>query len=71
MQFARYGTAAPWEKMAMLNRLNRAVRQLALAGLRQRFPDATESDLRRHMADLLLGPELARRLFDNKKDHAA
>ena len=71
MQFARYGTAAPWEKMAMLNRLNRAVRQLALAGLRQRYPDATEVELRRHLADLLLGPELAQRVFNRSSEQAA
>ncbi|MEZ4518911.1 MAG: hypothetical protein R3C44_19530 [Chloroflexota bacterium] len=32
---------------------------MALAGLRHRHPEATQEELRRLLADLLLGPELA------------
>jgi len=36
---------------------------LALSGLRQRHPQASEDELRRHLADLWLGPELAARVY--------
>lgn len=51
--------APPWRKLEMVGQLNQAVRTLALAGLRQRYPQADESELRRRLADLLLGPDLA------------
>ena len=49
----------PWRKMELLDRLNAMARELALAGLRQRHPTASEAELRRRLADLLLGSELA------------
>ena len=52
--------AAPTSrKFEMLGQMNAAVRQLALEGLRARHPGATELQLQRYLADLLLGPELA------------
>ena len=53
----------PWQKLALLEGLNRTVRALAWAGLRQRYPDDPPERLRRRMADLLLGPELAVRVY--------
>ena len=55
--------APVWRKMQMLGDLNQAARQLALAGLRERFPEASESELQRRLADLLLGPELAEQAY--------
>ena len=55
--------APPWRKLELVAQLNETVRLLALSGLRQRYPDATPEELRRHLADLLLGPELARRAY--------
>jgi len=49
--------------MHMVAQLNATVRFLALAGLRSRFPDASEADLRRRLADLVLGEELARKVY--------
>jgi hypothetical protein len=46
-------------KLEMLGEMNAAVRQLAWQGLRFRHPGAAEEELRRHLADLLLGPDLA------------
>jgi len=53
----------PWRKMEMLAGLNASARMLALAGLRQRYPNASDDELRRRLADLLLGPDLARRVY--------
>jgi hypothetical protein len=43
----------------MVGQLNAAVRTIALAGLRQRYPDAGEHELRLRLAALLLGEDLA------------
>jgi len=53
----------PWRKMEMLAGLNVYARELALSGLRRRFPQAEEAEIQRRLADLLLGPELARKVF--------
>ncbi|MBI4789019.1 MAG: hypothetical protein HY782_18460 [Chloroflexi bacterium] len=55
--------APAWRKLQMVGEMNQTVRMLALAGLRQRFPNATPAELRRHLADLLLGEELAARVY--------
>lgn len=55
--------APAWRKLEMVGQLNETVRTLALCGLRQRFPDASPEELKRHLADLLLGEELAARVY--------
>jgi hypothetical protein len=50
-------------KLEMLGQMNAAARQFALQGLRARHPGATEAQLQRCLADLLLGPELAARAY--------
>jgi hypothetical protein len=47
----------------MVAELNATVRLLALEGLRQRYPDDPPELLRCRLADLLLGPELAARVY--------
>jgi hypothetical protein len=53
----------PWRKMEMLVSLNSAARELAMAGLRRRYPDAGPEEIRRRLADLLLGEELAMKVY--------
>jgi hypothetical protein len=60
----------PWRKMELLAELNRAARELALAGLRKRFPEASEGELQRRLADLLLGEELAKKVYGDLEDAA-
>lgn len=55
--------APGWRKMEMLAAMNAAARKLALAGLRQRYPSATEAELQRKLADLVLGEELAAKVY--------
>jgi hypothetical protein len=55
--------ASPTRKMNMLAQLNASARLLALTGLRSQYPDASEAELRRKLADLLLEEELARRVY--------
>ena len=49
----------PQRKLALVGEMYRGVRDLALAGLRQRYPHDTPAQRRRRLASLLLGPELA------------
>ena len=55
--------ASPMRKLEMLGEMNAAARLLAMAGLRARHPEASETQLRRYLADLLLGSELAARAY--------
>jgi len=55
--------ATPTRKMEMLAQLNASARTLALMGLRSRYPQAGEAELRRRLAGLLLGEELARKVY--------
>ena len=50
-------------KLEMLGQMNAAARMLALQGLRARHPNASESQLQRYLADLLLGADLAARAY--------
>lgn len=55
-----------WRKLQMVSEMSQTVRTLALLGLRQRFPHATETELRRRLADLVLGEELAARVYGKR-----
>ena len=55
----RLRQAPAWRKMRMVEDTNRSVKDLLLAGLRERFPRDSSTQLRRRLADLWLGPELA------------
>jgi hypothetical protein len=55
--------ATPWRKMQMVTQLNQVVCDLALCGLRKRYPHASQQEIRRLLADLVLGPELAQRVY--------
>lgn len=55
--------APPWRKLAMVAQLNASVRTLTLSGLRQRHPYADDVEIRRRLADLLLGPDLATTVY--------
>jgi hypothetical protein len=51
------------QKLAMVGEMYLTVRALAMSGLKRRYPNAAQSDLRRRLADILLGPELAERVY--------
>lgn len=58
-----YRKANPARKMALVLEANRTAQILALAGLRERHPGETPALLRRRLADLLLGKELAAKAY--------
>ena len=55
--------ASPARKLSLVLSANRTARALALAGCRDRHPGASPTLLRRHLADLWLGPELAAKAY--------
>jgi hypothetical protein len=57
-----------WRKFQLWNDLNMAMRHVALAGLHERFPSAPPEELRRRLATLLLGPELAAQVYGPEPD---
>jgi hypothetical protein len=61
--------ASPARKIAMVLSANRTARELALAGLRERHPADSTAQLRRRLADLWLGPELAAKAYGPMPEH--
>lgn len=55
LQIQLWRQASPTRKMNMLAQLNKSAQILALAGLRIQYPDASEAELRRRLADLFIG----------------
>jgi hypothetical protein len=56
------------QRFKLLEDLMMTSRRLALAGLRERFPNASESELRRRLATILLGPGLAAKVYGPEPD---
>ena len=54
---------APHERLEQANALTKAVRELAVAGLRTRHPGATPEEIRLRLTVRLYGRDVARRLF--------
>jgi hypothetical protein len=61
--------ASPARKMAMVLNANRTARALAMTGLRERYPGESAQQVRRHLADLWLGPELAAKAYGPLRSH--
>ena len=55
--------APAWRKLQLADRMSATVRELCLAGLRSRHPNATQAETRRRFADIQLGPDLAAKVF--------
>ena len=55
--------APVWRKVELLGQLNETAKLFALCGLRQRHPKASEQEIRRRLAGLLLGEDLAERAY--------
>ena len=63
LQIERLRQMPSWRKVELVGDMNETVRTLALAGLRQRHPNEPPAQRRRRLADLMLGPELAARVY--------
>ena len=63
LQIQLWRQASPTRKVQMMAQLNKSAHLLALTGLRSQYPHASEAELRRKLAGLLLGDELARKVY--------
>lgn len=61
LMLLRQASAA--RKLDMLCQMNKTVMTLAYSGLCSRYPDESAEMLQRRLADLILGPELAFRVY--------
>ena len=59
-----------WRKLALVGEMNQAACDLALAGLRQRHPGDIPAQRHRRLAGLLLGAELATRVYGPAPEEA-
>jgi hypothetical protein len=70
IQIERLRQMPAWRKLALVGEMNQAVCDLALAGLRQRHPNDTPAQRHRRLAGLLLGAELAARVYGPAPEEA-
>jgi hypothetical protein len=56
-----------WKKIAIVDGLNETVKTLAISGIKQRHPTATPEQVQRMLAELMLGTELARKVYDHAR----
>ncbi len=52
-----------WKKLAIVDGLNETVKTLAVSGIKERHPNATPQEIHRMLAELMLGVELARKVY--------
>jgi hypothetical protein len=52
-----------WKKLSIVDDLNETVKLLAISGIKERYPNATPQEVQRMLAELMLGSELARRVY--------
>jgi len=57
----------PWKKLAVVDDLNETVKAFAISGLKQRHPDASPAQIRRKLAGLILGEELADKVYGDAR----
>lgn len=63
MQVERWRQMSAAEKAAIVSGLTQAVYELARAGVRHRYPDASPREQFLRLAIVTLGPELARQAY--------
>ncbi|MEM7248919.1 MAG: hypothetical protein AAF533_26540 [Acidobacteriota bacterium] len=62
LQFARYRAMPGWRKLQLVSELCLASQRIALAGLKERHPEASERELQLKLAEMRLPPELFEQL---------
>jgi hypothetical protein len=62
-QIEAWRAMTPGQKLQLALQMSATVRELAMAGVRQRFPHASEREQFLRLAQLTLGDELARKAY--------
>ena len=68
LQIQLWRQATPTRKMEMVAQLNKSAHTLALTGLRSQFPHASEKELHFKLAVLILGEEMALKVYGGSLD---
>lgn len=55
--------APEWRRIEIMCGMIETLRGLVFSGVRERYPNADEDEVRRRAADVLLGPELAEKAY--------
>ena len=53
----------PWEKIKRMAELTEAHRQQLLTGLREKYPEVSEEELRMRFGIIWLGPEIVKKVY--------
>jgi hypothetical protein len=61
--------APSWRKLEMVAQMNETVKTMMLSGLKRRYPQDPPVLLHRRLADLLLGSELASRVYGPLREY--
>ena len=56
-----------WKKFSIVDGLNATVKTLATTGIKQRYPNASPQQIHRMLAALMLGEELAQKVYDHAR----
>jgi hypothetical protein len=56
-----------WKKLSIVDGLNETIKTLAISGIQQRHLNATPAQIRRMLAEQMLGMELASKVYDHAK----
>jgi hypothetical protein len=56
-----------WKKISIVNDLNETVKTMAISGIKQRHPGASPEQIHRMLAELMLGAELAKKVYDHAR----
>lgn len=71
MQIELIRRMPPWKKFAIVDDLNETVKTLAISGIKQHHPNATPEQIHRILAELMLGVELAQKVYGEIKHSGA
>lgn len=63
IRLARIRQMSAAEKLAAVDAMADLLRTLALGRIRQAYPDAPPEEVHRRLAEQMLGPELARKVY--------
>ncbi|MBL1173428.1 MAG: hypothetical protein PGMFKBFP_02948 [Anaerolineales bacterium] len=56
-----------WKKISIMDGLNETVKTMAISGIKQRHPNAAPAQIQRMLAELMLGAELAQKVYGHAK----
>lgn len=62
--FELLGKKSPAEKLQMVGRISATVRTLATSGLRERYPDDSDRQLKIRLVELLYGADVAEKMAE-------